>query len=325
MATPSAQALDLPPDVPEAHAHDLAMRHAPTLKLHRDERHFPSSPVNFRTLSRFRESRFGPDRGWHKPNGWTPGDVDRPPYYDIPWPTIVDDSLGRYAAPGPFDPDAAANLRPRDFRNVHSPLSSNGLFLQREAAGRRDTSGHLPVGDRVDAPLFLDVARVTDTDPPLVKVLYWFFYELNWWRVFYTHQGDWEHVTLVWTEAGFRDGGAPGWGYFAQHNGGLLVDFADLEKDPGDPNRPVGYVDPAGHPTRHEVDDTARYPFTWRTWQEPGRWISQLGWRDFAGAWGEVGSRPDTTGPLGPRFKRHRDSVRARIVNGRVYAVVGKS
>jgi len=333
MAEPSSSRLDLPAGISEDRAFALALRHAPSLRLHREERHFPSDPESFRKNTRFRKSRRGRDSGWHKGGSdWTTGNDHGLDYYDIAWQSICDQSLNDYGA-GPFTPDSVQNLRPRDPNNREGFLSSNGLFLQCRAASNSATSGNLPVEQQrngrnekvVTAPLFLDVAFLHDRNPPLVKVLYWFFYELNWWRVLYTHQGDWEHVTWIWTADDFTDEVQPSWAYFAQHDGGLVIDFHDLHADAQEPGRKIAYVDPAGHPTCPFVCDPTEYPIVWRTWETSAEWISRATWRDFAGAWGEVGSAPFTTGPLGPRFKRHGDAVRVtRKENGQLYAKVGK-
>jgi hypothetical protein len=167
----------------------------------------------------------------------------------------------------------------------------------------------------VGAPLFVDTHY--DADRAVVHVLYWFFYELNWWKAFITHEGDWEHVTLVFRVDDFKSGGRPFAIYLAQHNTGVALDFDKIV--PAGETHPVIYVDTNGHPCHAHVDDPSRYPIRWRTWTASIEFIAECRWRDFAGAWGKVGASKHTTGPLGPFFKRHEDKVRITYVRGKPY------
>ena len=53
------------------------------------------------------------------------------------------------------------------------------------------------------------------------------------------------------------------------------------------------------------VDKTRDGGYKWKTWKHclP---LKDQPWRQFAGAWGEVGTARSTTGPLGPWQKRRR-------------------
>ena len=193
-----------------------AVRFAPLVHFRETEQHFPSSTDAFRRISRFRESRSGrSDRGWERGMGWRDSHSHEAGFYDIGWPTITGESLGRYDA-GPYRPNPTATLRPRD-----SLLSgADGLFLQRRSASLKDWSGCTPSGGTVAAPLWIDVAHLATLDPPLVRLLYWFFYELNWRRGMYTHQGDWEHVTD--TKAAYNRQARRAWALSAGRRGAGL-------------------------------------------------------------------------------------------------------
>jgi hypothetical protein len=183
-------------------------------------------------------------------------------------------------------------------------------------------SGNPPdAGDAVHAPLFID--SFYDAQTSMVKVLYWFFYELNWVYFTFTHQGDWEHVALVFEEPAFRAGDPPTWIYFAQHGAGEVRRFDKVQHDGPRGRHPKVYVDPDGHPSHPTVRVPRDYPYRWDTWEREDRvhWVSRRDWRDFAGAWGEVGEHAVTTGPLGPYFKRHGDRIRVRVRQGRVCLV----
>lgn len=303
--------------MPDVDALAQAVRFAPQLHFHDQEHHFPAGPGEFRGKSRFRESRtLTSDRGWERGVGWRDSDDHDARFYDIAWPVIAGQSLGRYDDPGPYQPDPDDTLRPR--ASLFS--GAKGLFLERRDASAHDKSGHVPVGSAIAAPLFIDVAHLASHDPPLVRLLYWFFYELNWWRIVYTHQGDWEHVTWIWEADTFQNGGRPRWAYFAQHNAGKAIDFDDLQFADAAQEHPKAFVDRNGHPTADQVSNPSRYSTVWETWKHPVQWVARAEWRDFAGAWGGVGVHPDTTGPLGPRFKRYGDHVRVVRRNGELFA-----
>lgn len=312
---PSLPSLDLPAGVDEAHAARLARAHAPSVRLHDEERHLPGDPDRFRACSRFRWSRSWPrrDAGWRKtePPGWVDGNDQAPAYYDVAWGAIAGESRRRYGAPGnPFDPDQEENLRPRDGGNRDG--GSNGVFLERDGRLPEHESG-LPCDDTRGgsrAHMFYDV--YADRDHDLVRVLYWTFYELNWWGPFLTHQGDWEHVSWLYATSSYREGREPEWAYFAQHDGGVVYRFAQLRRDPVEPLHREIFVDPYGHPSDAAPKSPHAYLRRWRPWLQDLIGVPSSEWRDFAGAWGAVGLTAFTTGPLGPRFKRRQDLLRGR-------------
>jgi len=314
MASPSSGILGLPPGVSEQIALETVHRFAPQLRFHTSERHFPTDPQDFKIRARFRESRPGSDRGWHpRRRAWEDGDGRGPDYLDADWNDIRDESLKRFPDTVHFPP-LARNLRPRDDRNLEG--GTNGLFLQRDGALSDRESGTNPAAPGAPRP---PVLVDTDYDPDLsvVRVLYWFFYDLNWWKIFITHEGDWEHVTYVFTPEAFQAHQPPLWVYFAQHDSGFFLEFSSLTLVAG--THPVIYVDPDGHPCRHVVSHPARYTRHWLPAREDMRFVPTAAWRDFAGAWGEVGISTHTTGPLGPFYKRLGDKVPITFRNGKPY------
>lgn len=312
---PSESSLSLPPGVSEAGARDTARKYAPDLRFYRHERHFPSDPGRFRISARYRASLPGLDRGWnHRVAHWVGGDADGASYEGAPWDQIAEQCLKNFPSARPIEPPTSPNLRPRDGKNRYGTGNIYGLFLQRSRRLPSGSSGMKPTESGVTgAPLFVDTRY--DADRGLVHVLYWFFYELNWWKAFITHEGDWEHVTLVFTVDDFKTGGRPFALYLAQHNTGVALDF-DKTVSVGE-THPVIYVDTNGHPCHTHVDHPGRYPIRWRTWTASIEFIARCDWRDFAGAWGKVGASKHTTGPLGPFFKRHEDKVRITFVRGK--------
>lgn len=293
-----------------------AREFAPRLLFHRHECHLPSTPQNFQRNSRFRESRQGGrDRGWKKGSGWETSNRHEDPYYGVGWDVVeaeVADLSGDLVRQ---HPSVRPTLRPHGGRNLFRSRGrrKDGLFLERDRISSRDSSGHPPVGGVITAPVFLDAAPARTSLGAFVKVSYWFFYELNSWHGFLTHEGDWEHVTYL-VEASLIQGlGPPSHVYFAQHNSGELRRWSDL--DGVDSGHPKMFVDQNGHPTKPRVRNPGEYGPRWETWTQEFRWIREAPWRDYSGAWGEVGETKHTTGPLGPWFKQDGDLVRVKRDN----------
>lgn len=309
--------MDLPDGISDPAALAVVRKYAPLVRLHRNERHLPGHPEAFAKTARLRHSRPGRDRGWNKESrAWRGGDEHGAAYHDPPWPQVVDQSDTMLGADTSHDPVPSTNVRPRDGSNRHGSGSARGLFLQRARTLSDDHSGMRVTGaNEVKAPVFVDTAY--DRENHLVRVLYWFFYDLNHWHFMITHEGDWEHVSLIFTESSFRDGEAPGWLYLAQHNESEVMLFSQIG-ELRDETHCVIYVDKNGHPCRVGVEDRLSYQLTWRTWECDMVPVVDTPWYRFAGAWGEIGNIVHTTGPLGPYFKRNRDLVKVVRRNGRL-------
>ena len=317
----SVQALDLPSVMTAEQADSVVRTYAPCFRFHEREAHFPSDPGDFREISRYREAvPKGRDLGWNKKKRkWERTNSHEAEFYDILWSDIEDGTLRCFPGTGQLHPPSSPNLRPLDDRNLHGVLNgwvyenyARGLFLERHHGHSRFESGFRPEQGRSPAPLLVDT--VYDQKKGMVKVLYWVFYELNWWKMFLTHEGDWEHVTFLFDEEDFGSALPPRWAYFAQHNGGLLLPYERLALT-GE-THPVVYVNPDGHPCTPWAEKVWKYSVRWDSWKGDLHFLPLQEWRDFAGAWGEVGTTKHTTGPLGPFFKRHRDLVRIVVKDG---------
>ena len=301
--------------------HRIIQRYAPLFLFHRDERHFPYDPDGFRRIARFRESRPGKDRGWNRlERKWNDGDDRSYMYYDAKWSHIIRESLLQLGHEGPGRVSGDWNLRPRDHKNPRQ--SPSGLFLQRSPAASQARSGFQPDAQRqVHAPLLVDAFH--NPTKGIVKVLFWFFYELNWFYLMLTHQGDWEHLTLFWCEDEFEAEQDPRFAYLAYHETGEVRPFPMVEKTP-DGHSKV-YVNRNGHPSCFGADHRSEYVYEWRTWEQRYELIEHAEWRDFPGAWGEVGEWTWSTGPLGPSMKLHSDHVEIVEVDAKPCVVVRKA
>ena len=296
--------------------------YAPELWFHRSERHHPGSPEDFRKNARFRQSNFsgGKDRGWnHRDAVWVPGNEKGPNFVGEQWDRInkvILDETKQLRSEGPTVGGPVS--RPRDDRNLwKGDDGKRGFFLELIEGHGRDSSG-APAGTRL--PIFYDLYDHRIAAYEYEVLTFWFFYVYNW-HVFFAHEGDWEHISLYF-DRGRRDGIRKPYAiYYAAHNGGEVY-FDNEQRSPVhwvDGTHPRVYVNHWGHPCHPRVARhlQRQYKDSWRTWEASptGDHLLDIGkaeWRDYCGAWGEVGQWVHSTGPLGPNFKRFRDKVDLR-------------
>ena len=281
----------------------LAEKMAPILMLHPKEKSFPMNPRHFIAKSRFRmHLKLKRDKGYNKKTGkWhTTNSKNREKYINIPVNIINQygvDAKGR-------------NRRPRDKNNG----SSQKVFLQPMGSLRGDNR---PTG-RVPAYYYIRREGARSGNRPRTLITYWYFFGDNPTPAL-AHQGDWEHATLSVRKDNTLEGI-----WFSRH--GIRPKFVwrkDLEFLRG---RALVYISKASHGNwpkagtfRFEkapnliskalkaagfADVTSRNGVRWDISKRLEPLYTQP-WRDYAGAWGEVGELPETTGPLGPWHKRH--------------------
>ncbi|MBK8096284.1 MAG: Vps62-related protein [Planctomycetes bacterium] len=261
--------------------------YAPVVYLHPLENWFPMDPAEFIRRARFRHHRgWQSDQGFHRiTQQWVTTNSHAAEYYDIP-----NNVLAAYTLHGNGE-----NRRPRD----SNCGDSYNVFLETDAnqAGVADPNRTVPV--------FYTYRR----DGSWHKIQYWWFFGYNQTPVpGIAHQGDWEHVTVHVYNGAARSV------YFAAHEGGTTRQaggFAVVGR------RPVVYL-AAGTHAAYWTSGLQSYPIglglsfvdftgTGRRWETALnlRPLATQPWKDFAGAWGEVGNLGTTTGPLGPWFKRN--------------------
>lgn len=253
---------------------------APVVRIHPGEAWFPMDPLQFVRLSRFRHHRgWGADDGYNKRTlSWVRTDSHHADYYDVPVSFV-----------NTYGPNAdGSNRRPRD----PDSGSSWNVFLQPVGA---------PAGDRTpdgDVPVFYHYRRNGGRH----EIQYWWFLGYNDAPASFNHQGDWEHVTVHIEQREIVGV------HFASHESGTWVPRQSLRFAGG---RPVVYMARGTHASYPRpgsfyfgIDETADGGHQWDVAQS----LLSLGaqpWKDFAGAWGEVGTIATTTGPLGPWHKRN--------------------
>ncbi|MCA8957298.1 MAG: Vps62-related protein [Planctomycetes bacterium] len=253
---------------------------APVVRIHPAESYRPMSPDEFIARSRFRHHRgWQSDQGFHRERlEWVTTDSHDPAYYGIPvnW-------LNAYQLHA-----NGQNRRPRD----SNCGDSYNVFLQ--SAGRL-TGPTAPTGV---VPAYYFYRRIGAEH----RIQYWWFCGFNDSFATFNHQGDWEHVTVH-----VKDRAIIGV-HFAAHEGGTFVARNAGLRFTG--TRPLVYMAKGSHASYHTtgtymagVDVASDGGPQWDT-SVVLRSLDSQPWRDYAGAWGEVGAIGTTTGPLGPWHKR---------------------
>jgi hypothetical protein len=170
-----------------------------------------------------------------------------------------------------------------------------------------------------------------------VRFTYWFFYPLNTptgpvellnsvgklFELSLEHEGDWERISVL-TRRISADLWLPLSVRFHEHNKQMDPAWQEVLKardDTGVMTHPRAFVAKGNHATYprpgrfphtfardgvqitlyDEVQACRRCP-RWATWKSPEMLVdaTQEPWYGFGGAWGQVGSESDFTGPLGP-------------------------
>ena len=266
------------------------LRHAPEIRIHPEEKYYPMDPMEFIQTSRFRHHIGSKnDRGWNKKEGeWIRSNSHALSYYDIPVSIISSYRLH----------DNGKNRRPRD-KNRGKKFN---VFIQpkNNPIGTHDPTRTIPV-------FYYLKKKITRFSKRSCYLLsYWFFYGYNdGWGKRSNHQGDWEHITLVFSRRKKLHGI-----YMAAHGKPTFYNKNEIKFNH---SHPIIYSAKGSHASYNEVGDfhtigvdkTSDGGYKWKTWLHCLA-LNKQEWRHFAGAWGEVGTARSTTGPLGPWQKRRR-------------------
>ena len=274
---------------------------APLLMIHPEERFYPMDPVEF-----IRNSRFKHHRGWARDEGynrntrsWVGGDNKTADYYDPPVSFV-----------NSFSPwKNNENRRPKD---PHCGGHWN-VFLQPEGhqIGETDPNGKVPVSYYAKD---VDTSSIPEADrkrfrievETYTRISYWWFFGYNEAPAL-SHQGDWEHVTMK-----VKEGQIVGVWYSAHEPPPRFYPLNELKRDQSGrvivfcaKGTHASYPQPGKYPLLAGAKDHASAGgYAWDVSGELKNLLSQP-WRDYAGAWGEVGETHYSTGPLGPWHKRY--------------------
>lgn len=290
---------------------------APLIVLHPREKYWPMDPMNFIRRARLRHHRSGAsDQGYNKARGrhgeWVTGDENSAEYYNIPVDVI--DGLAAHGG---------KNRRPYD-ENAGSHLN---VFLETDGNedGHHDPTNHVPAFVHIhgrpsqhgrfyiqfflfygynDSTLDANDSLLREGCLPFLPPV----------PLSFSHQGDWEYVVVEVRNGNLYSAG------LSAHGG---IHFYPRDTLQVQDNHPIIYAAKGTHamyptPGRYRAcTDLADRGYQWETGQKL-RLLAEQPWRHFAGAWGKVGAgvlgkgRSDTTGPLGPWFKRYPDVVQHR-------------
>ena len=257
---------------------------APKILLHPEENYFPMNPVDFIYISRFRQHvGFGRDYGYNKVSAkWVKTDEKSPEYYNIPVEIINSFGLN--------DDEKRTNRRPRDKNRGRA----GNVFLQPDGKpqGISNSTGRVPC-------FYIQI----EADNNYIFHQYWLFFGYNpsLVGIDLSHQGDWEDYTAV-----TKDNKLVG-AILNAHGKRTCYKREELEFDRGQVQIYCALGTHALYPRegwfgKFKTDKTKPGGYAWDTSQNIAL-LSEQPWRDYAGAWGEVGELPATTGPLGAWYK----------------------
>jgi hypothetical protein len=289
----------------------LALRYAPRVWLHGDERFGPLDPAEFVRSSALE---------WHRRRDDATVAKRRSVAAERLGAACDDASGGCYEHGGyiareltrPFNghPARPESLHPR-----------RGFALDVDNDARRGVGGDDP-----GVPVFYEFRRTSDE----LLVTYWLFYAYSRPHVLdgggaaepllkqLSHEGDWENIDVALTP----DGTTPLAVYFYGHGTPMRMPWDEVCKlgrrledcTSGRAGHPVVYSALDSHasygaPGTTEVcgplgcaDDLRERGTRWDTWsgERSVRPARLQPWFGFGGAWGAAGSVGDQTGPLGP-------------------------
>lgn len=264
------------------------------VSLHSKEEYFPMSATDFAILSRFRMHRSGEsDKGYNKETGtFDTSNSQALKYYGAPLSKI-----NSYYSEKPNY--RLYNLRPRDFM----ALPGEGYFLQpfMHLYGVPEPNGIVPSYVHKNVYTDVDGSQITLYD-------FWLFFGYNQVLIM-AHEGDWEHL-MVEVKGG-------------KIIGAWLSSHTSLEYHPSTIYRAASHLNikvvngrqqltvycSKGTHALYATANEASYPdstdsgYEWKI-TDTAQTLSEQPWCLFAGAWGEVGERRESTGPLGPWYKR---------------------
>ncbi len=267
--------------------------------FHTEENYFPMSATDFAILSRFREHiPNGTDSGYNKQTGrFETGNSHALNFYGIPFNVINGyySKISHYRLFNlrPRDPNALAEFFPKEY----------SVFLQpfMHLYGVREPNGIVPV--------YIVKDEFTDVDGSK-KIMYdfWLFFGYND-VIALSHEGDWEHLIVEVKDSKIEGAWLSSHTSLNHHESPLFRSATKLEiKDFNGRQQLTIYCSKGTHALYATVaeatyPDKTNYGYQWRV-TDNAQTLSEQPWYLFAGAWGEVGSLKESTGPLGPWYKR---------------------
>jgi Flp pilus assembly pilin Flp len=269
--------------------------------LYPGEDNCPMNTQDFIRLSRFRRHNAnGSDDGYNKNTEQFVNNNDHgSEYYDIPASVI-----NSYLVTNPRY--ALYNLRPRDKNSI----GSGEVFLEPDdnLQGDFDPNGRVPV-------YTYSTYYTTASNVHGERREFWVFYGYDYAQtgLSFSHQGDWERIMLDIVNNSIQ--GA----WLSQHTKLVYYSASQLQITEENGMQTLTVYSAIGshahYPSAGQFDiyDVLGIPVAYDYTANGGyQWVitdnyqplNSQPWRDYAGAWGEIGEKAETTGPLGPRYKQ---------------------
>jgi hypothetical protein len=248
---------------------------------HPKEMYYPMDPAEFIRHSSLRHhTSFRADSAFNKKTrNWQPLNPDDSSFYNIPA-----DQLARHKI------QDNKNCRPND-----KNCSSYNVYLESKSnlAGEKNASGIVPAATYILAD---------------GRKQYWLFYGYDYSSVLglnFSHQGDWESVTLDIKNQAIE--GA----WLSAHGVDIYYKKRDLQIVTEGHTQTLLVYSARGTHAMYNKPGDFHILNTDHTSAAGTQWVitdleidlKKQPWREFAGAWGTVGHIAPTTGPLGPLFK----------------------
>lgn len=261
------------------------------VNLDNSDEYFPMSATDFAILSRFREHiPNGADSGYNKQTGrFETGNNHALNFYGIPFNVIN----GYYSKISHY---RLFNLRPRDPNALAKFFpTEHSVFLQpfMHLYGVQDPNGIVPVYVVKDEFIEVDGSKVFMYD-------FWLFFGYND-VIALSHEGDWEHVMVEVKNNKIRGAWLSSHTSLGYHESPIYRanDKLDIKMINGRELLTIT-CEGGSHALKAE---TKSQGYQWKV-TDNAQTLSEQPWYLFAGAWGEVGSLKESTGPLGPWYKR---------------------
>lgn len=276
-----------------------------------DEKYYPMSATDFIILSRLRQHLGGGerDKGYNKDTGkFEVSDSKATNFYNIPC-HIVNSYYCKAQHKRLY------NLRPLNKEMHYDVDSESNYFLQSfiQLVGNYKPTGRIPTYVNERDYISIETGKLTK------YIDFWLFFGYDYAlaeiaSIKSSHQGDWEHVKVKLVDN--KIVGA----WLSQHTSFKYYQAENLElTSDGKKETLTVYCADGSHAiypkggveypiyflgTIADHDITTEMGVKWIITNCIEPLMSQP-WVLFGGAWGEVGQRTDTTGPLGPWYKRY--------------------
>lgn len=284
-AAPQADAVGGPSGRPDgvavlAAAPDAVVNLAPRLKLHPYEYAFPMSAITFVERARLRWAHDSSCNDWEATEygGIDINRIDND-YFHAATNDVCDHETFNWGSSAPTRPLSDGG-----------PSGAEGFFMQLQ-------------DQYEDGEGFAGTEPVYVQFNPSDYILYWFHYGSSYYLDYRAHEGDWERIAIRLDN---DNHGVEVWYHY--HTNSCTLSWSDAPKFNG---HPTVWVARGAHGSYPPGADTffgdKISGASNRTWEAKDNldMVTDTAWYPYGGAWGEIGTTSDTTGPMGPHPSRY--------------------